>query len=319
MPATSGPDSNAYVTPQELVPGLRWRRVFAGDERQLSVLRRWLEYLLPPCPARHDVTAVVSELGANAIKHTASGRGGWFAVEVTWLGPVVRVAVADSGGPAEPHVIDEPAGEHGRGLLLVRGLAARTGWCGDQRGRLIWADVPWNDAATAARPDAYEAAIRDGESALARRFAGIPGWFGRATLAWWALTGPSGLVTAPTARELAALLYRLLNATPPPATRPAQAPRDASPGTHQDQRWCDARPGPASGDHLGPGSATAHQSGSRYRPGRPGMSHGPASAVAGRQHPALFPALTASGASPSRSLRLPSVSGLADCTHSRSI
>jgi serine/threonine-protein kinase RsbW len=232
MPVTSGADcgGGAPVALPELVPGLRWRRVLPGDERQLAVLRRWLESLLPQCPARDDVTAVASELGGNAIKHTASGRGGWFAVEVTWLGTVVRIAVADSGGPAEPHVIEDLAAEYGRGLLLVRGMSARTGWCGDHRGRLSWADVPWVDVgADAATPrlDAYETAIRDGESALARRFAGIPAWFGRATLAWWALTDPVGLVSAPTARELAGLLDKLQNAQSPLTEHAEQAHRDA--------------------------------------------------------------------------------------------
>jgi anti-sigma regulatory factor (Ser/Thr protein kinase) len=153
--------------PPELLPGLRWRRLFPGEERQLAVLRRWLESLLPPCPARDDVLMVASELSANAIKFTVSGRGGWFAVEVAWWGSVVRVAVADSGGPSQPQVIDDPAREHGRGLLLVRGLSVRMGVCGDQRGRLSWADVAWEDVSTETAtpvPDGYEAAIRDGQA-----------------------------------------------------------------------------------------------------------------------------------------------------------
>ncbi len=109
--------------PSALVPGMRWRRVFPGEERQLGVLRRWLESLLPDCAARDDVTSVATELGTNAVRHTASGDGGWFAVEVTWHQPAVRVAVADCGSPGGPRVIDDPASEDGRGLLLVRGLS----------------------------------------------------------------------------------------------------------------------------------------------------------------------------------------------------
>ncbi len=228
MAANSGAgerDASAPGTLPVLVPGLRWRRVVPGEERQLGVVRRWLEWLLPPCPARDDVTVVASELVGNAVKHTASGRGGMVAVEIGWHGPVVRVAVADCGAPTAPRVIEDLAGEHGRGLLLVRGLSARTGVCGDARGRLVWADVPWvavPGEAGALREDAYEAAIRDGEAALARRFAGVPAWFGRSTLAWWAMPGPAALVTAPSARELAGVLYRLLDASPPPQ-RPAAA------------------------------------------------------------------------------------------------
>jgi serine/threonine-protein kinase RsbW len=202
MPATSGPPERASGgsgTSSGLTPGSRWQRDFPGEEGQLGVLRRWLASLLPPCPARDDVVSVANELGSNAIQHTLSGRGGRFAVEVTWYGPQVRVAVADGGAPAGPRVIDDPAGEHGRGLLVVRQLSARTGECGDECGRLVWADVPWGDAGAAepASPqDRHEAAIRDGQAGLASRFAGVTAWFGRSTVQWQAL-GRGELVAAP--------------------------------------------------------------------------------------------------------------------------
>jgi hypothetical protein len=129
--------------------GLRWRRAFPGEDRQLGVLRRWLESLLPECAARDDVACVATELGTNAVRHTASGQGGSFAVEITWDGQAVRVAVADEGAPGAPQVLDDPASETGRGLLVVRGLSVRTGVCGDHRGRLVWADVPWGHACAA--------------------------------------------------------------------------------------------------------------------------------------------------------------------------
>jgi serine/threonine-protein kinase RsbW len=179
-------------------PELRWRRVFTGEGSQLGVLRRWLESLLPDCPARDDVAIVATELGTNAVRHTASGRGGWFAVEITWHRSVVRVAVADCGAPAGPRVVEDPAGVDGRGLVVVRGLSVRTGVCGDHRGRLVWADVAWGDAGaaeSASSRDPYEAAIGDGQAGLASRFAGVPTWFGRSTLQWWALAG-SELVDA---------------------------------------------------------------------------------------------------------------------------
>jgi anti-sigma regulatory factor (Ser/Thr protein kinase) len=152
----------------ELVPGMRWRRVVPGEQRQLGVLRRWLESLLPSCDERDDVTTVANELASNAVRHTASGQGGWVVVEITWYGPVVRVAVADGGGPTVPQVIEDTVAEHGRGLLVVRGLSTRMGACGDESGRLVWADVPWAaDTADPAvvSPDVPEAAIRVGEPA----------------------------------------------------------------------------------------------------------------------------------------------------------
>jgi hypothetical protein len=152
MPAISGAQAADPDVPHELVPGLRWRQVFPGEQRQLGVLRRWISSLLPDCPARDDVLLVATELASNGIRHTASGQGGSFTAEVTWQDAVVRVAVADSGGPTEPHVIEDPCGERGRGLLLVHGLSVRTGVSGDRRGRLVWADVRWATADLAASP-----------------------------------------------------------------------------------------------------------------------------------------------------------------------
>jgi anti-sigma regulatory factor (Ser/Thr protein kinase) len=124
--------------------------VFSGEERQLGLMRRWLAACLPDCPARDDVISVATELGSNAILHTASGRGGWFALELTWDQSVVRIAVADHGSPAESHMIEDPDGEHGRGLLLVHGLSARTGITGNEQGRIVWAEIAWDGPA----PDA---------------------------------------------------------------------------------------------------------------------------------------------------------------------
>jgi hypothetical protein len=268
--------------PAASMSGMRWRRVFLGEDRQLSVLRRWLESLLPDCAARGDVASVATELGTNAIRHTASGQGGWFAVEITWHQPAVRVAVADCGSPGEPRVIDDPAGEHGRGLLLVRGLSVRTGVCGDHRGRLVWADVPWSDAgapeATSAQ-DPYQAAIDAGQAGLASRFTSVPAWFGRCTLQWWALAGGE-LVTAPSAQELAGLLGRVLASTPPRARAAGgMTPADArtAPAVGREQRPGESQPrfspartrvsqseldGVGLGGHRGPRTSSQ-----RHRPG----------------------------------------------------
>ena len=105
------------------------------------MLRRWLAPLLPPGQARDDLVLVATELASNAICHTASGRGGWFAVEVTLCRSLVRIGVTDNGGAGQPRVIEDPAAERGRGLLLVRALALRTGSCRAGTGRLVWADI----------------------------------------------------------------------------------------------------------------------------------------------------------------------------------
>jgi hypothetical protein len=191
----------------------RWWQVFRGDARELGSVRRWLVSLLPECPARDDVISVATELGSNAVLHTASGPNGVFAVEITWYRSMIRVAVADRGSPAAPHLVEHPDGEQGRGLLLVRGLSVRTGVEGDYRGRTVWAEIAW-DGPTTAPEGATEAGIRDGEDALARWFPAALAWFGRSTREWWAMTGAGELVAARTAAELANLLRRMQD---PPA------------------------------------------------------------------------------------------------------
>lgn len=168
-PSNDALPSRALACP----PGreLRWGRVFPGRADQLGHLRRWLRGLLPAAPSRDDVVMVAVELATNAVTHTASGRGGCFVIEVRWLGSAVRVAVADQGAPTGPRPAGDLDSENGRGLLVVNRLSTRTGVSGDQRGRTVWAEVPWATDDAAARrpsPDAHEAAIGQDETVLSQ-------------------------------------------------------------------------------------------------------------------------------------------------------
>jgi anti-sigma regulatory factor (Ser/Thr protein kinase) len=129
--------------PAEPWAGVKWR-VFPGEVIQVRELRRWLVAYLPDSAQRDDVILVASELASNAVLHTASGRGGSFAVELNLFREVIRVAVADGGERAGPMLADDVLGERGRGLLIVCGLAMRSGVSGDCRGRLVWAELPWS-------------------------------------------------------------------------------------------------------------------------------------------------------------------------------
>ena len=99
------------------MPPLRWRRVFPGQEAGLRQVRYWLAELLPDCPARGDVLTVTIELAVNAVQHSASGLGGFFAVELSWLAnpATVRIAVADAGG------LRGPQSASGAGLAALLG------------------------------------------------------------------------------------------------------------------------------------------------------------------------------------------------------
>jgi serine/threonine-protein kinase RsbW len=125
----------------------RWRRSFPGQGAELSYVRRWLAGMLPAGPAREDVLSIAVELATNAVRHSATGLGGRFTVEVSWRDypGTVRISVTDDGAPNGPRWPDGPclAGESGMGLYLVCALASRTGECGNARGRQVWAEVPW--------------------------------------------------------------------------------------------------------------------------------------------------------------------------------
>ena len=125
------------------MPGLCWRRAYQGRPAEAGELRQWITALLAPCPSRDDVIAVASELAANAIRHTASGQGGWFEVEISWRPSRVRIAVADQGAPGGPQFTSNPTAESGRGLQIVLALSARAGVEGGTTGRVVWAEVPW--------------------------------------------------------------------------------------------------------------------------------------------------------------------------------
>jgi hypothetical protein len=87
----------------------------------------------------------VSEFCANAIAHTASGRGGVFTVEVDRpRDGVARVAVTDDGGASVPAAgsLDLMA-EGGRGLAMVAACTNRWGFTAAYPGRTVWAEACW--------------------------------------------------------------------------------------------------------------------------------------------------------------------------------
>ena len=164
--SSQGDTSSLVDSQAALSAAHEWRRIFPGEERQLGMVRRWLATLLPECPARDDVTVVVTELATNAVQHTASGRGGWFAVDVALSQRVVRVCVSDRGAREGPRIVADPADEHGRGLLVVRGLSERIGVSGDHRGRQVWADIQWEDTSATESLPSPHAAIQNVQAGL---------------------------------------------------------------------------------------------------------------------------------------------------------
>lgn len=100
--------------------------------------------MLHDSPHADDATLIVSELGSNALVHSASGSlNGSFHVSLHRSRGTVVLAVTDTGGgTTKPHV--ETPGEddtHGRGLSLVTALANRVRVSGDDFGRTVTVEM----------------------------------------------------------------------------------------------------------------------------------------------------------------------------------
>jgi serine/threonine-protein kinase RsbW len=123
-------------------PGMR---VFLGSLREIRGVREFVAEIADGCPAADDVILQASEISANAVVHTASGKdGGTFTVVVHPGDAMIRVEVHDGGSGTSPGV--RPDGElagSGRGLGLVETLATRWGHLGGRGGRVVWFEVEW--------------------------------------------------------------------------------------------------------------------------------------------------------------------------------
>ncbi|MEV5982633.1 ATP-binding protein [Streptomyces sp. NPDC052114] len=105
-----------------------WGLTCPGFPEEVSRARRWTRDILAGSPLAEDAELIVSELSANAILHTASGKeSGSFHLAVAISPRVVSVSVTDDGGAETAPEIERPAEEetHGRGLDIVSALAHR--------------------------------------------------------------------------------------------------------------------------------------------------------------------------------------------------
>jgi anti-sigma regulatory factor (Ser/Thr protein kinase) len=97
----------------------------------VAAARDFLARLLAGQPGAGTTVLLASELVANSVLHSASGRdGGTVTLTVLHALPGgLRIEVTDDGGPAVPLVRD-PAdlAPGGRGLRLVDALSARWGF-----------------------------------------------------------------------------------------------------------------------------------------------------------------------------------------------
>ncbi|WP_344866293.1 ATP-binding protein [Planomonospora alba] len=125
--------------------GLLGQVAFPGELASVPRARRYVRDLLDTAGHRQadDALLLVSELVANSVRHSDSGRR---------PDGQVTVAVANHDGALHINVIDAGSAEHrpslragtdpgsctGRGLWLVDELAADWGWHDTPAGRVVW-------------------------------------------------------------------------------------------------------------------------------------------------------------------------------------
>ncbi|MFK8907576.1 ATP-binding protein [Streptomyces sp. YS-3] len=117
-------------------------RTFLGDPQELSAARRWTRATLDGHPHSDDAALIVTELGTNALAHTASGDG-TFHVRLTVSERAITITVTDSGGTETAPEVQHPPlnSTHGRGLALVTALADSVTIQGDDSGRTVTAEL----------------------------------------------------------------------------------------------------------------------------------------------------------------------------------
>jgi anti-sigma regulatory factor (Ser/Thr protein kinase) len=95
-------------------------------------------------PLAEDAELIVSELSANAILHTASGRtSGSFHLALAVSPQVIAVSVTDDGGTGTTPKVEhqDQEAEHGRGLGMVSALAHRVVVHGSHGGHTVTAEL----------------------------------------------------------------------------------------------------------------------------------------------------------------------------------
>ncbi|MDO0934460.1 ATP-binding protein [Streptomyces sp. DG2A-72] len=105
-----------------------WGLTCPGLPEEVSRARRWTRDILRDSPLAEDAELIVSELSANAILHTASGRDcGTFHLALAVSAQVIALSVTDDGGTGTPPKVEheDQEAEHGRGLGMVSVIAHR--------------------------------------------------------------------------------------------------------------------------------------------------------------------------------------------------
>ena len=123
---------------------INFERAYPGTADQLGQVRADLTEIAGQCPVIDGLVLLASELAANAVLHSNSGRTGHgFTVRATLHpGDYAWVEVVDEGGAWKRNQRDD---EHGRGLAVVAGIAGDGNWGieGNSSCRVAWFRLDW--------------------------------------------------------------------------------------------------------------------------------------------------------------------------------
>ncbi|WP_371654737.1 MULTISPECIES: ATP-binding protein [unclassified Streptomyces] len=115
-----------------------WGLICPGSLEEVGRARRWARDVLSGHPCVDEAELVVSELGTNALTHTASDS---FRVMLAITEHLLTVAVTDCGGTRDEPTASEADADstHGRGLSIVMALACHLTVTGGEAGRTVTA------------------------------------------------------------------------------------------------------------------------------------------------------------------------------------
>jgi serine/threonine-protein kinase RsbW len=119
-------------------PGRAWEQTYPGTGDQPGRVRAALRPLLRDCPMADDVLLIMSELAANAVRHSKSREpDGTFTARLLNLpGEYVLGEIEDGGSNWAGDL--RGSARDGSGLFLVLNIAAACGVSAHRRKRLVW-------------------------------------------------------------------------------------------------------------------------------------------------------------------------------------
>jgi hypothetical protein len=118
----------------------------------LGLVRAAAGQFLAGCPVADDVVLLMSELSANAVRHSGSGRdGGTFTARLLDVpGQYVLGEIADGGSDWDGDL--QRSARDASGLRILLALAAACGVSGGRHGRAVWFLVRYPGAGGMATP-----------------------------------------------------------------------------------------------------------------------------------------------------------------------